>query len=88
MKKSLTIKDKELDSLFQKILPPEEFGEDSNVEELYNRIIQLEANNKKHGGKRPGSGRPKLKKSQKKEATKVMRIPVSKVSEVKTIIEK
>jgi hypothetical protein len=39
----LTIKDKDLNSLFQKILPPEEFGEDSNVEELYNRIIDLEA---------------------------------------------
>jgi len=38
----LKIKDKELDSLFQKVLPPEEFGEDSNVEELYNRIIDLE----------------------------------------------
>jgi len=30
-----------------------------------------------HGGKRPGSGRPKLKKSEKKEATKVIRIPKS-----------
>jgi len=46
MEKSLTIKDKELNSLFQKILPPDEFGEDSNVEELYNRIIDLEAKNK------------------------------------------
>jgi len=45
MEQSLTIKDKELDSLFQKLLPPEEFGEDSNVEELYNRIIDLEAKN-------------------------------------------
>ena len=29
------------------------------------------------GGKRTGSGRPKLKKSEKKEATKVIRIPKS-----------
>ena len=38
----LTIQDKELDALFQKILPPHDYGEDSNVEELYNRIIDLE----------------------------------------------
>lgn len=40
----------------------------------------------KHGGKRPGSGRPKLKKSEKKEATKVMRIPISKVKAVHKLI--
>lgn len=43
---------------------------------------------KTHGGKREGSGRPKLKKSKKKEPTKVMRIPNSKVEEVKNIIKK
>lgn len=37
---------------------------------------------KKHGGKRPGSGRPKLKKKEKKEPTKVMRIPISKIDVV------
>lgn len=35
---------------------------------------------KRHGGKRKGSGRPK------KEKTKVMRIPVSKVEAVKELI--
>ncbi len=35
-----------------------------------------------HGGKRKGSGRPK------KEKTKVMRIPESKIEEVKTLIGK
>lgn len=43
--------------------------------------------NKQHGGAREGSGRPKLKKSEKKEPTKVMRIPNSKVEEVKNIIK-
>lgn len=43
---------------------------------------------KKHGGKREGSGRPKLKKSEKKEATKVMRIPLSKVKAVQKLIYK
>lgn len=42
---------------------------------------------KKHGGKREGAGRPKLKKSEKKEQTKVMRIPLSKVDEVLKIIK-
>jgi len=42
---------------------------------------------KKHGGKRPGSGRPKLKKSQKKEQTKVVRVPVSKLKEVMNLIK-
>lgn len=41
-----------------------------------------------HGGKRPGSGRPKLKKSQKKEETVVMRIPKSKVAIVLKAIGK
>ena len=40
-----------------------------------------------HGGKRPGSGRPKLKKKDKKEPTKVMRVPVSKVKEVLKLIK-
>ncbi len=41
---------------------------------------------KQHGGARKGSGAKKKKKSEKKEATKVMRIPVSKVTDVlKTI---
>jgi hypothetical protein len=42
-----------------------------------------------HGGARKGAGRKKgfrMKKSQLKEATKVMRIPVSKVGAVKKII--
>ena len=43
---------------------------------------------KKRGGKRPGAGRPKLKKSEKKEPTKVMRVPHSKVDEVNKIIKK
>lgn len=34
--------------------------------------------NNNHGGKRKSSGRPKLKASEKKENTKVVRIPVSK----------
>lgn len=41
----------------------------------------------KHGGKRKGSGRPKLPVDQKKEPTKVIRIPVSKVDAVKALIE-
>lgn len=41
-----------------------------------------------HGGSREGSGRPKLKDSEKKEQTKVMRVPVSKVDEVKKVIKK
>lgn len=41
----------------------------------------------KRGGKRKGAGRPKLKKSQKKEPTKVMRIPHSKIEDVKKIIK-
>jgi len=43
---------------------------------------------KKHGGKRPGSGRPKLKKKEKKEPTKVVRVPLSKVNDVLAIIGK
>lgn len=42
----------------------------------------------KHGGKRKGSGRPKLKKSKKKEPTVVMRIPKSKVDAVLKAIGK
>jgi len=40
------------------------------------------------GGKRKGAGRPKLKDSDKKEPTKVMRVPHSKVDEVNKIIKK
>jgi len=40
-----------------------------------------------HGGKRPGAGRPKLKPTEKKEPTKVMRIPLSKVDDVIKIIK-
>ena len=43
---------------------------------------------KTHGGKRKGSGRPKLPDNQKKEPTKVMRIPVSKVEAVLSVIGK
>jgi hypothetical protein len=42
----------------------------------------------KHGGSRPGAGAKKKKKSEKKESTKVMRVPVSKVDEVQKIIKK
>ena len=41
---------------------------------------------KTHGGKRIGAGAKKKKKSEKKEPTKVMRIPVSRVSEVRKLI--
>jgi hypothetical protein len=40
----------------------------------------------KRGGTREGAGRPKLKKSEKKEATKVMRVPISKVKAVLKLI--
>lgn len=40
----------------------------------------------KHGGKRKGAGRPKL--SEKKEPTKLMRIPLSKVAAVLATIGK
>ena len=40
----------------------------------------------KHGGKRKGAGRPKLKKSEKKEPTKVVRVPLSKLSAVMKLI--
>lgn len=40
-----------------------------------------------HGGKRPNAGRPKLKKSQKKEPTKVVRVPLSKLSAVMKLIK-
>jgi len=41
----------------------------------------------KHGGKRMNAGRPKLKKSQKKEPTKVVRVPLSKLSAVLKLIK-
>ena len=43
---------------------------------------------KNHGGKRPGSGRKKLKQSQKKEPTVVKRIPISKLDAVLKAIGK
>lgn len=43
---------------------------------------------KPHGGKRKGAGRPKLKKSEKKEPTVVMRIPKSKMAAVLKAIGK
>ncbi len=43
---------------------------------------------KTHGGTRKGAGRPKLKDYEKKEPTKVMRVPHSKVDEVNKIIKK
>jgi len=57
------------------------------LEESYSDFENL-TNISAHGGKRKGSGRPKLKKSEKKEPTKVMRIPNSKVEDVKTLIKK
>ena len=42
---------------------------------------------KTKGGARKGAGRPKLKKSQKKEPTKVVRVPLSKLSAVMKIIK-
>lgn len=44
-----------------------------------------------HGGKRKGAGRKKgfrMKESEKKEPTIVMRIPVSKVEAVKKLLKK
>lgn len=55
------------------------------VVKIYHRYIEMK---NKRGGKREGAGRPKLKKSEKKEPTKVMRIPHSKVGDVKKIIKK
>lgn len=43
---------------------------------------------KTHGGKRKGSGRPLLPESEKKEKTKPVRIPLSRVEEVLTLIGK
>ncbi len=43
---------------------------------------------KQHGGKRPGSGRPILPESEKKEKTKPVRIPLSRVEEIKELIKK
>lgn len=51
----------------------------SDIMEKYSQL--------KHGGKRPGSGRPKLKKKDKKEPTEVMRVPKSLVPEFKNIIK-
>lgn len=41
---------------------------------------------KKHGGKRSGAGRPKLKDSEKKD-TKVIRVPTDKIKEIKKLLE-
>lgn len=41
----------------------------------------------KHGGKRNGAGAKKKAPEQKKEATKVIRVPVSKVETVVKIIK-
>ena len=41
---------------------------------------------KTHGGKRANAGRKKLPKDLKKEPTRVMRIPASKVEAVKALI--
>ena len=38
-------KESELQALVIRLFPPEEYGEDSNVEELYNRITDLETQN-------------------------------------------
>lgn len=43
---------------------------------------------KKRGGKREGAGRPKLKKSEKKEPTVVKRIPLSQVKNVENLLKK
>lgn len=43
---------------------------------------------KTHGGKRKGAGRPKLKKKDKKEPTKVVRVPISKLETVLKVIGK
>ena len=51
-------------------------------------LYGVEIKNKKHGGKRKGAGRPKLKPSEKKEPTKLMRIPLSKVAAVLATIGK
>lgn len=41
-----------------------------------------------HGGIRAGAGAKKKRKSEKKEPTKVIRIPVSKLDAVKKLIKK
>jgi len=41
----------------------------------------------KHGGSRKGAGAKKKPDHEKKEQTKVMRIPKSKVDQVKTLIK-
>lgn len=42
----------------------------------------------KHGGKRKGAGRPKLPPELKKEATKTMRISISKIPDILKAIGK
>lgn len=37
-----TKKPSEIQALIVRLLPPEEFGEDANVEELYNRVTDME----------------------------------------------
>lgn len=41
----------------------------------------------KHGGYRPGAGAKKKTEEEKKEPTKVMRVPISKVDQVKQVID-
>ncbi len=43
---------------------------------------------KTHGGKRKSPGRPLLPESEKKEKTKPVRIPLSRVEEIKELIKK
>lgn len=47
--------------------------------------INLPEIKQSHGGKRPGAGRPKG--TTKKEPTKAIRVPVSLIPEVQTLIE-
>jgi hypothetical protein len=42
---------------------------------------------KQHGGSRKGAGAKKKKQSEKKEPTKVIRVPVSKIDEVQKVIK-
>lgn len=43
--------------------------------------------NKNHGGERKGAGRKKLTASKRKEPTKPVRIPISKVDAVKRFLQ-
>lgn len=64
-------------------------GGDAYPNEAMKRALEyLDRINKKHGGKHPGAGRPKLKEYEKKEPTKVMLVHHSKVDEVTKIIKK